>query len=115
MHATSSDARPFWAANVLNGFPVVSFYPTNVFASNLTSRITNWTEAEAFVVLRVATNKPASSRGLWKIGSDLNGTYPGLNGEIRESFGSTTASYVGSTSQGLTNFHLYNPMSRNGE
>ena len=111
----SGSTRPYWTNNVLNGFPVVHFDGNVSFDTYLGSFVTNWTEAEVFVVLRVATNKPSGSLGFWRMGQG-NHSYPNASGEIIETFGTKSGDRkVGSTSQGLTNFHLFNPLTRAGE
>jgi hypothetical protein len=115
--SSSGTSRPYLVTNVLNSLSVIRFYGSNYFGTYLNSSITNWTEAEAFVVLKVATNKPGATRGLWRMDSSGGGNlYPNTAGEIIDTFASKSTGFkVGSTSQGLTNFHLYNPLSRQGE
>ena len=91
----STEQRPDWVTNVINGLPVVRFYGTNGFQTNLTSSITNWTEAEAFVVLKTVSAVPSGTRGLWIMWTNTSDSsrYPdNPSGEIVDSFGSRSVS-----------------------
>ncbi len=112
----NSGERPYWIGNGVNGRPVVRFDGNSLFTTNLRSYVTNWTQAEGFIVLKADSDRPNLAAGVWRIGVPGNPAHPSTSGEIVDNFGSASATFnVGSIAQGLTNFHLYNPASRQGE
>jgi len=118
-HATQPvvSARPTFVPAMLNGRPVVRFDgATDYF--NLPDFLGSNTQAEAYIVLRTATNAPPSARGLWHFGSVPGGVYPSSAAQgvsISASFGrSSLVTDTGTPLQPLDQFHLYNAASEPG-
>ena len=115
-HATQSgNNRPVAVEGAFNGKSAVHFYSSSNQYLNLPKFLSGTNEAEAFVVLRAATNRPASSRSLWQLGSANLGRYPQTDGTISDDFGSSAVKNMGVPAQSLTEGHLYNVTSRTGE
>jgi hypothetical protein len=66
------------------------------------------TQAEAVVVLKVATNVPAVTRSLWKFGTyGATTSYPNSSGQINDDFGNNAMRFVGIPAQPLNQYHVY--------
>jgi probable HAF family extracellular repeat protein len=113
--------QPTWVAGGLNGLPVVHFNGTNSYL-NWPNILAGTTNAEAFVVLKVATNRPSTAQGLWRIGGmyaagTSGGAYPDTTGAIQDDFGVYNASApynVGVPAQPLDQFHMYQVAAQSG-
>ena len=117
-YPTSANAtrRPFYiqTTNQLNNHPVLRFYGSNWFEIRFTNAITNWTSAEAFVVLKAKSPTNTFNAGLWRIGQG-NSLYPDSAGNIRDTFARDTPIVINNVWQLTANPHLYNPSSKPGE
>lgn len=114
-NATQSLAagRPAWMASVVGDRPTVHFDGVNNFL-NLPPPLTGTSQAESFVVLKAA-NTPG---GFWRMGQSGDGAlaYPNADGHVIDDFGSANAYYdLGPPLQPLTQYHLYNVMSQDGD
>ena len=116
----NSSFQPLYVTNVLNGYPVVRFNGTNSFFSLPTILGGTIVEAEAFLILRVATNLPSGQHMLWQVGQ-YNGSvyygrqaYPDTDGTINDCFGSTGLQIEGYQPQSLTQYHMYDAVSQAG-
>ena len=100
--------RPSWVPVAVGGRPAVFFGGTNSFFG-LPNFLNGANSAEAFVVLKVATNHPSSSQSLWEFGGDAwdSKAYTDTDGSIRDDFGSTTVQSLGIPAQPLTQYHVY--------
>ena len=110
--------QPLLVTNALNGKPVVRFDAITTFM-NWQDFLTGTTQAEVFVVLKAATNRPSGTRQLWIQGGSSQGygsvSYPETNGTIHEDFGSKSNAYnVGLPTQPLTQFHTYEVSAQTG-
>jgi hypothetical protein len=104
----SGPNRPLLVANVLNGKPVVRFNASSSQYFNLPNVLVGTTQAEAVVVLKVATNVPAVTRALWKFGTyGATTTYPNTSGQINDDFGNNAMRFVGVPAQPLNQYHVY--------
>ncbi|TAK99590.1 MAG: hypothetical protein EPO07_10755 [Verrucomicrobia bacterium] len=101
--------QPQWLTNSASGGPAVRFDGVSDHFI-LPGFLTGATQAEAYVILRAATNLPSSSRGLWRFGpqSGASSYYPHYNGHIYDSFGSTINRDLGIPLHRADEFHLYN-------
>ena len=106
-------SQPLLVNNVLNGKPAVRFYGTNFL--NMQNFLTGLTQAEAYVVVKAATNLPSANRGLWQFGSATSATYPNTAGVLSEGFGrSSLLNPIGTPAERIDQFHLYNVESQVG-
>ena len=112
---TSSGNQPAWVTGALNGHPVVRFNGTSSYL-NLGYFLHGTTQAEAFVVLKVATNPPSARQVLWRPGADGSAlAYPNTSGQIVEDFGSGGQAYnIGAPTQPLDQYHVYEVAGQNG-
>jgi Bacterial Ig domain/Fibronectin type III domain len=106
--------QPSWMPGIIGDRPVVRFDGTSSYL-NLPSFMNGVTGAEAFVVLKTATNDPSRSQSLWEMGGDSwnEKAYPDANGSINDDFGSAGGAYntgvhaSGALSQSLNQYHIY--------
>ena len=72
------------------------------------------TQAEAFVVLRVATARLTTDGSVWGLGQspDHGARYPTSQGQLQDDFASTATYFLESVSTLLDQFHLYNVASQ---
>ncbi len=108
--------QPVYITNALNGRPAIQFNGTNDYFT-MPNILDNTTGAEAFLVIRAATNLPAIGQGLWNIGSVYNNHYtfyPNTAGHIVDCFGSAVNyNYdLGIPTQPLNQYHLYDVSSQ---
>jgi hypothetical protein len=86
-HATQGNAsnRPAFVVESDNGYlggptrRYVSFAATGSQVLNLPDFMSGATEGEVFVLLRINEQKPASPRGLWRMGGESGSLYPDSN------------------------------------
>ena len=111
---TSGNNRPQWVARALNGLPEVQFNGSSFFY--LPNFLGGTVGAEAFVVLRAATNTPAVPSELWSFGgaTTWHSAYPAPDGSLTEDFGSTTMMSLGVPAQPLNQYNVYEVMGQNG-
>ncbi len=117
IYTSGASTRPTWVAGQINNLPVVRFDGTDDFL-NLPNLLNGTMQAEVFVVLKVDVEKPAASKGLWKLGNVGNTTwvrYPNTDGAIWEDFGRNWNVSIGDPAQPLTEYHLYNVSAKTGE
>jgi hypothetical protein len=107
-YQSSSANQPVWVPAAVGNRPIVRFNGTNSYF-NLPNFLTGATGAEAFVILKVATNPPPSFQSLWEMGGDsfYHKTYPDTDGSIKDDFGSTVTQPEGVPAQPLTQYHVY--------
>jgi len=106
---------PVWIPNALGGHPAIRFNGANNFATgsnsvlNLPAFMTGATQGEALVVLQANTNNPGNPQPLWYLGTynKTTGGYPEPGGGIQEGFGSANLYNLGTPTQALTQFHVY--------
>ncbi len=115
-HANQSTLAyaPLWVASATNGRPAVRFDGVNDSLSipNVLSGATN---AEVFVVLKVASRYPTAGKALWRYGTSSTYTYyPDTGGAIKDDFASSTLHNVGVPTQPLDQFHIYDAVSAAG-
>jgi hypothetical protein len=115
------EPNPVLVANVLNGKPVLRFDGTRVYLRlNPNTCLTGLTRAaEAFIVLRAATNINATY-GLWTLTKQTDPYYASYypdsgTGQIMDSFGSTFGRVMGVPLLRIDQFHVYNPASAVGQ
>ena len=108
--------QPLWVSGALNGMPVVRFNSANNQHFSLPNVLNGTTQAEAFVVLKAATNLPTVEKDIWRMGSVGNFyyCYPNTSGQICEGFGSTSGYNIGVPAQPINQYHLYEVASQNG-
>jgi len=111
--ATQSDTnfQPIYVTSGVNGYPAVRFGfggTSNAFFLP-TTLLNGSTGAEAFVVLKVATNALSAPRSLWDMGGNAYEYYPFTDGTIQENFGinSQINFNLGVPLQPLTQYHVY--------
>ena len=107
--------EPLLLTNVINALPVVRFDGTSSYF-NLPNFMSSATGGEAFAVIRVATNKPPGIRALWQFGTECCGVfsaYPDTVGNIGDDFGNGIAYSLGTPTQPLTQYHVYEVSSQN--
>jgi Fibronectin type III domain len=110
----TSANQPLWVTNALNGLPIVRFNGTSSYFS-LPQFMSGTVGAEEFVVLKAATNQPAGTPCLWRLGgSETANNYPNISGQIAEGFGSTAVYNLGVPAQPLTNYNVYEVSATNG-
>ena len=111
---TSANNQSQWVAGALNGLPAVQFNGSSYF--NLPNFLNGTVGAEAFVVLRAATNTPAVPSELWTFGGGLmyHSAYPAPDGSVAEDFGSTAMMRLGVPAQPLNQYNVYEVMGQNG-
>jgi probable HAF family extracellular repeat protein len=115
INATQSTSAnmPTYRTNVLGGYPVVRFNGTNSYL-NFTNFMTNFSQAEMFVVLRATTNLPSATKNAWAFGSNSkHGYYPDTSGNIKDDFASTNQNSLGIPAQSITQFVLYDATGNN--
>jgi hypothetical protein len=109
------NSQPLLSHNELNGKPVVRFHTTNFF--NLPNFPANWSEAEAFVILKAASDFPTQPRALWSLyGNAAIEYYPKTDGTIGDDFGRGAGPndrIIPSAS--LAQPHLYNVVTKPNE
>jgi probable HAF family extracellular repeat protein len=113
---STSGNQPVLVTNALNGLPVVHFNGTSQYL-NLPNVLTGTTQAEAFVVLKVATNAPSNYPTLWRWGTSGPSyalPYPNPSGQIADDFGSTVAHNLGVPAQSLMQYHVYEVAGQSG-
>lgn len=99
--------RPFATNNVLNGRPVLRFYPTNYILLEIEDDpMSKLSQGELLAVVRAAVDVPAANRTMWYWGAS-GGYYPNTAGAIFETFGSQVAKPIGNPSQPLDQFHIH--------
>ena len=109
---TSGYYQPFWFSNVLNKHAVLRFDTDRELS--LKPFLTNASEAEAFITLRVQTETPTGDRGLWMLGSGSTGKYPDTQGQVHDDFGKSLKTEIGSFPRSLTNIHIFDVTSASG-
>jgi len=107
--------------NVLNGKPVLRFNGNIVIPFVGYGQLVNLpdfmgaataTAAEALVVLR-ANSRTVNSSGLWNFGGNAS-WYSNPNGNVYESFGTTSQFNEGNPAADITKFHVYDVSSQAG-
>jgi hypothetical protein len=111
---TYANNRPQWEAGALNGLPAVQFNGSSYL--NLPDFLDGTVGAEAFVVLRAATNTPPVPSELWTFGGGrmYHSAYPAPDGSVAEDFGSTAMMSLGVPAQPLNQYNVYEVMGQNG-
>ena len=112
---TSAGSRPTLATNSLNGLSSVNFVGDIGQWFALPNIMNGASSGEAFVLVQVASNLPATARSLWNLGSSGADYFPNTDGTISESFGSTTQYNFGSPAYGLDQYVLYNVSAQAGQ
>jgi len=102
----SASQQPVYVANLVNGYPVVRFNGSNSFFS-LPNFLAEATGMEAMVVLKAAVTPSGESHGLWYMGGSGTGNGSYTDHGIADDFGSTVLYTVGTPSQPLTEYHIY--------
>ena len=111
----NSSCQPQFATNGVNGLPVIHFDGVNDYV-NVPNVMAGATQGEAFVVLKATSDVPATAYGLWNMGTSPDAAfYPHSDGNIYESFGSTTRQFLGNPTQRLDQYHLYNVASKTND
>ncbi|MDR2429404.1 MAG: fibronectin type III domain-containing protein, partial [Puniceicoccales bacterium] len=75
----------------------------------------NAAEGEIFILLKAAAATPASTRGLWRMGSSSYSYYPNASGVVVDDAGTSISRTVGLPDADITGWHLYNVSSKLGE
>lgn len=123
-HYTQASAgnRPTFQLNVVRGRPAVRFDGANDFLSGVD--LSSLTAAEMFIVLKSANDPPGgpAQGGFWTFGSQdgagsgaSRSTHPYSDGNIYDSFGTTSRKSTGNPTPSLAAWHLYNVISVAGE
>ena len=112
--------QPVWVPGAIGNHPVIRFNGSNSFFNLPAGMMNGALGAEALIVLKAATNAPVANSSLWQIGSAVAGSpyitgnsYPEMNGNIDDDFGSASMQSEGVPSQPLTQYHLYDVTSQN--
>lgn len=115
--ATQSNTgnKPLWVASGAGALPAVYLDGGNFNPHffNLPDVMSGVTAGELFVVLKSQGDQNAP-HDFMRFGTPGSGLYP-YQGHIEDQFGSTTTKQVGTPSQPLTSYHLYNTTSQPGE
>jgi fibronectin type 3 domain-containing protein len=107
----SSSNQPQLIANQLNGRAIVRFDGASSYL-NLPNVMNGATAGDIFVVLRAQAANGADCR-LYSMSGRLQ--YPAVDGQISDSFGSSTDHAVGSPGVDITQPHIYNATSANDQ
>jgi hypothetical protein len=110
--------QPQLTINALNGLPALHFDGTDDIVQLPDSSLSMLTAGEAFVIVKASSGTPAGSRPLWSLGGKQVSTtagYPTPSGQIYDTFGVSTSQGTGMPVQPITNYHMYNVLSRTGE
>ncbi len=113
---TKTNHQPAIVAAQANGYPVVRFDGANDRLSLTDEILRGLTEAEIFIVLKAASARPRSDKGLWRLGNsdDESSTYPSSDGTIKDNFGSSTLRSV-TPSNDISAYHIYSVSSKADE
>lgn len=121
LQANFSSASPLQIPNAITNADgvthnVIRFDGTNHFMQFINSFTNlNHTEAEAFIVLR-SMRAAGQLNGLWYMGDSRtdgkDARHPSEIGELWDGFGSRMAHQMGVPLHAVTNYHLYNPLSK---
>jgi hypothetical protein len=113
----SLTVRPLYRTGIVNGKPVVRFDGVNDVL-NLPNSFSAFTAGTAFVVVKIVTDPPTAEirTGLWRFGAGITSHhYPYTDGTIYDAFGSTVRKTTGNPTPALTNWHVYEVVSKTNE
>ena len=85
----SPASRPHWIAGAMQQRAALRFDGTARL--NLSNLLATATNAEMFVVLRAATNRPSGDNHPWQFGSAGPASFPAADGRISDAFGSASS------------------------
>ncbi len=113
---TNANQQPTIVDNQVNGHAVVRFDGVNDRLSLADDILGGLTEAEIFVVLKAASARPSTDKGLWRLGNSFasSSTYPSTDGTISDNFGSGTLRSV-TPSNDISAYHIYSVSSKANE
>jgi hypothetical protein len=110
---------PVYRTGRVGGKAALVFNGTGDYLEPLGTYLNGGTELEAFAVVKVDADPPASSTktGLWAFSNPTSArtAYPDTDGSIKDGFGSTTQHLVGNPGPSLDQYRVYNVSSRAGE
>jgi hypothetical protein len=114
---TSGTSTPIFTTGGPGGNPFVHFDGVSS-ALSLTNCMASATAGEAFVVLRTSSVNTGTNNGFWNLsGADPSAAcyYPGADGTVTDSFGSSIVNRVGIPNQPLSQWHIYNVSAQTGD
>jgi hypothetical protein len=102
----TASEQPTLVTNAANGEPIVRFNGVNDFFY-LPNFLSGTTQGEMFVVLKAASDPPASNQSAMRLGP-YGDEYPAADGTISEDFGTISARNLGHPLQPLNQYNVYN-------
>lgn len=103
--------QPSWTGNGVNGQGAVYFAGSNAFS--MPPFATNWSQAEAFVVVSSLGSSNVGA-GLWLMGPGLTSFYPSTDGIIQENFGCSSSIICGVAITNLLVPRVYSLLAKSG-